>query len=131
MTAASGCCTIAITPDQIEALLAGDSQVVDIEDREVGPPRRQQFRRVGRFPRHVDAEIDPCVAVETLRERRVDAGVGGVGGEIEHQRRAGRRARFSAAGAAAANAASSEAAASSAARPLMSATAYADRVWPR
>ena len=42
-------------------------------------------------------EVDAGVVVEALALRRVDPGVDGVGREIEHERRAFRRARFRAA----------------------------------
>ena len=87
--------------DQVEAALAGDPEVVDVEDREVGAAGREQLRRVGRFARLADVEVDPGVSVEALGRGRVDAGVDRVRGEIEHQRRAFRRARFSAVPAAA------------------------------
>ena len=37
--------------DEVEAALAGDPEVVDVEDREVGAAGREQLRRVGRFAR--------------------------------------------------------------------------------
>ena len=55
-------------------------------------------------PGCVDRQVDPGVAVEALALRRVDARVDRVGGEIEHERRAFRRARFRAAPAAAGDA---------------------------
>ena len=64
-------------------------------------PGLQQLRRVGGFARLVDGQVDAGVAVVALLLRRVDARMGGVRGEIEHQRRANGRARFSAATAAA------------------------------
>ena len=101
ITAASGRCTIGITPTRSRPVLAGDPEVVDVEDREVGPAGREQLRRVGRFARLADRQVDAGVAVEALLAGRVDARVDRVGGEIEHERRAFRRARFSAASAAA------------------------------
>ena len=95
-------------PDQVEPVLAGDPEVVDVEDREVGAAGLQQLRRVGRFARLVDRQVDSVVVVEALALRRVDAGVDRVGREIEHQRRALRRARFSAAPAAAGDAGDQE-----------------------
>ena len=40
--------------DQVEAALAGDPEVVDVEDREVGAAGGEQLRRVGRFARLLD-----------------------------------------------------------------------------
>ncbi len=81
-------------PDQVEAALAGDPEVVDVEDREVGAAGGEQLRRVGRFARQVDCEVDAGPLVEALRLRCVDAAVDGVGREIEHEARAFRHARF-------------------------------------
>ena len=105
--------------DQVEAALAGDPEVVDVEDREVGAAGGEQLRRVGRFARLADRQVDAGVAVEALGLRRVDPGVDRVGGEIEHQGRASRRARFRTAPAAAGEPASSRAAASSATARLI------------
>ena len=91
-------------PDQVEAALAGDAEVVDVEDREVGAAGGEQLRRVGRFAGLVDLQVDSRVGVEALAPRGVDPGVDRVGREIEDQARASRRARFSAAPAAAGDA---------------------------
>src|SRR5204863_4752813 len=40
--------------DHVEAALTGDSQVVDIEDREIGTSSLEQLRRIGRFARLAD-----------------------------------------------------------------------------
>ena len=67
-------------------------------------PGGEQLRRVGRFARGLDVEVDPGVFVEAFGLRRVDAGVDGVGREIEHDGRAFRHARFRTAPAAAGDA---------------------------
>ena len=58
ITAASGRCTIGITPTRSRPLLAGDAEVVDVEDREVGAAGGEQLRRVGRFARLADRQVD-------------------------------------------------------------------------
>ena len=91
-------------PDQVEALLAGDPEVVDVEDRELGAAGGEQLRGVGRFARLVDRQVDPGVLVEALAPGRVDPRVDRVGDEIEHDCRAFRHARFRAVPAAAGDA---------------------------
>ena len=82
--------------DQVEAALAGDPEVVDVEDREVGAarPRAASARRSIRRARGSSGR--PRRRGRSPGLRGVDPGVDGVGGEIEHQGRALRRARFSA-----------------------------------
>ena len=64
-------------------------------------PAGEQLRRVGRRGRLADVEVDAGVVVVALGERRVDAGVDGVGLKVEHEGRLVRGARFSTAVAAA------------------------------
>ena len=59
--------------DQVDAALAGDAEVVDVEDGEVGAARGEQLRRVGRFARLADRQVDALVAVVALVLGRVDA----------------------------------------------------------
>ena len=80
--------------DDVEALLAGDPEVVDVEDREVGAPGGEEFRHRAGVAGLAHLEVDAGVVVEAVALRRVDTGVDGVGREIEHERRAIRRARF-------------------------------------
>ena len=49
MTAASGRCTIGITPTRSSPRSRAIAEVVDVEDRELRAPAEQQLRRVGRF----------------------------------------------------------------------------------
>ena len=86
--------------DDVEALLAGDPEVVDVEDREVDAAGGEQFRHRAGVAGLADLEVDAGVLVVAAALRRVDPGMDGVGREIEHQRRALGRARFSAAPAA-------------------------------
>ena len=89
--------------DQVEAALAREREVVDVEDRELRPVAGEELRRVGRRRRLADVERDAGVVVVAVGERRVDAGVHGVGLEIEHEGRLVRGARFSTVVAAAGN----------------------------
>jgi len=50
--------------DDVEATLAGDPEVVDVEHGEVDAFRREQLRRVGRFARPADRQVDSVVFVE-------------------------------------------------------------------
>ena len=95
ITAASGRCTIAADPDQVEAAFARDREVVDVEDREVGPAGLEQLRCVGGGRRLADLELDPLALELAARERRVDPGVDGVRLEVEDEGRLVRGARFS------------------------------------
>jgi hypothetical protein len=81
-------------PDQVEAALAGDPEVVDVEDRELGASAGEQLRGIAGFPRLLDPQVDAGVLVETLGGGDVDAAVDRVRGEIEHNARAFRHARF-------------------------------------
>ena len=82
--------------DEVEAALAGEREVVDVEDRELAPARLASS-----FGASVDADgsrtssVDARVVVVAVGERRVDAGVDGVGLEVEHEGRLVRGARFS------------------------------------
>jgi hypothetical protein len=73
--------------DQVEAPLAGDREIVDVEDRELGPAAREQLRRVGGGGGLADRQPDAGVLVGAARLRRVDAGVDGVGLEVQDQGR--------------------------------------------
>ncbi len=78
ITAASGRSTIAMIPTRSAPVLAGDRQVVDVEDREVDPPGLEQLDAVGRRRRRDHVQRDAGLAVVVVGERRVDAGVGRV-----------------------------------------------------
>ena len=83
--------------DEVDAALAGDAEVVDVEDREVGAARLQQLGGVRAARRLADLEVDARVLEVAAGAGGVERGVDGVGLEVEHQGRAFRRARFSAA----------------------------------
>jgi hypothetical protein len=73
--------------DDVAALLAREPEVVDVEDRHVGAARLQQLQRVGRGARLADLQLDALGLVVAALGRHVDAGVDGVGREVEQQRR--------------------------------------------
>ena len=73
--------------DEVAALLAGEREVVDVEDREVGAAGDEQLDRVGRVRRRADVQLDAERGVVAARDRHVDAGVDGVGLEVQQQRR--------------------------------------------
>ena len=52
--------------DQVDALLARDREVVDVEDREVGAAGPQQLRGVGRGARRLDLDVDAVVGEEPV-----------------------------------------------------------------
>ena len=52
--------------DQVDAALAGDPEVVDVEDRELDLAGAEQLRRVGRFARRLHLQVDAGVVVEAL-----------------------------------------------------------------
>ena len=72
--------------DEVGAALAGQAQVVDVEDREVGLAGLQEPQRVGRLTRAADVELGALGAVVAARRGHVDAGVHGVGLEVEQER---------------------------------------------
>ena len=63
ISAASGRWTIAIVADDVEALLAGDPEVVDVEDREVDAAGGEQFRHRAGVAGLADLEVDAGVVV--------------------------------------------------------------------
>ena len=82
-------------PHHVEAALPRQAQVVDVQDRELGAARLEQLRGVGRRRWLLYPQVDPRVAVVAALESRIDAGVHGVGLEIEDEGRFARSARFS------------------------------------
>ena len=58
--------------DDVAALLAGEREVVDVEDRHLRAAACEQPDRVGRLGRRADAQLDALGAVVVARERRVD-----------------------------------------------------------
>ena len=91
-------------PHHVKAALARQAQVVDVEDRELGPAGLEQLRSVGRARRLLHAQVDPRVAIVAALEGRIDAGVHGVRLEVEDEGRFPGSARFSAIPAAAGDA---------------------------
>ena len=85
ITAASGRWTIAPTPTRSSACLAGDREVVDVDDRKVGPAGLEQPWRVGRGARLADLELDSPVGEQPTPLRDVDPGVNRVRDEVEDQ----------------------------------------------
>ncbi len=71
--------------DDVAPLLAGEGQVVDVEDRELRAPAEQELDAVGRGRRRRDAQVDALGAVEVALQRQVDAGVHGVGLEVQDE----------------------------------------------
>ena len=78
-------------PDDVLAPLAGDREVMDVEDREVDAAGLEQLDRVGRRRRDDDVQVDAGVDVVVARERLVDPGMDRVRCEVEDQRGAARR----------------------------------------
>ena len=76
-------------PDDVLTALAGDGQVVDVEDGEVGPAGLQQPDRIGRRRRHDDVQPNAGTHIVVAGDGLIDPGVHGVGREIEDQGRAG------------------------------------------
>jgi hypothetical protein len=72
-------------------LLAGEREVMDVEHREVGPPRLEQGERVRGGARLADGQGHALGLVVAAARRRVDAGVHRVRREVEQQRRVGVR----------------------------------------
>ncbi len=72
---------------EVGALLARQPEVVDVEDRHVHAARPQQRQRVGGRPGRLDRQLDALRLVEPAVDRRVDAAVHGVGGEVEQEGR--------------------------------------------
>ena len=72
-------------PDDVAPLLAGEREVVDVEDRELRAPAEQELDAVGRGRRRRDAQVDALGAVEVALQRQVDAGVDGVGLEVQDE----------------------------------------------
>ena len=101
ITEASGRWTIGITPTMSRPCSRAMPRSWMSRIAKSVRPAASSFGASVDSPGCVDRQVDAGVAVEALALRRVDARVGGVRGEIEHQRRADRRARFSAAPAAA------------------------------
>ena len=73
--------------DEVAALLARQPEVVDVEDREVGPAGLQQLQRVGRGAGPADRQPHALRVVVAALDGQVDPGVHGVGREVEQQRR--------------------------------------------
>ena len=63
ITAASGRCTIGADADHVDAALARQREVVDVEDRELGPAGLEQLRRVGGRRGLADLELDAGLVV--------------------------------------------------------------------
>jgi len=95
-------------PDDVLAVLAGDGEVVDVEDREVGAAGLQQPDRVGRRRRRDHVQADAGGGVEMPGDRGVDADMDWVGGEVQDEGRAGRRVARAAGSATAGEGRSSE-----------------------
>jgi hypothetical protein len=71
--------------DDVAPLLAGQGQVVDVEDRELRAPGEQELDAVGRGRRRRDAQIHALGAVEVALQGQVDAGVHGIGLEVQDE----------------------------------------------
>jgi hypothetical protein len=85
---------------EVEALLPCEAEVVDVHDREVRATRLEQLGAVGGAGWLADRQVEPLVLEVALRVSGVEARVHRIRLEVEHQGRAFRRARFSAAPAA-------------------------------
>ena len=72
-------------PDDVAPLLAGEGEIVDVEDRELRAAGEQELDAVGRGGRRRDAEVDALGAVEVALQGQVDAGVHRVGLEVQDQ----------------------------------------------
>ena len=57
-------------PDEVEPALAGDREVVDVEDRELRPAGLEQLGGVGRRRGLLNVQVDPRVAVVAARRAR-------------------------------------------------------------
>ncbi len=101
ITAASGRCTIGITPTRSRPRSRAIPRSWMSRIAKSARPAASSFGASVDSPGWWIVEVDSGVAVEALGLGRVDPRVDGVGGEIEHQARAFRRARFRAAPAAA------------------------------
>ena len=70
---------------EVVAALAGEGKVVDVHHPEVGAPGRQELDRVAGGGRHAHLEVHAVALVGAVPDRGVDAGVHGVGLEVERQ----------------------------------------------
>ena len=73
-------------PDHVGALLASQREVVDVHHGEVGAPGVQRLHRIRGGRRLLHLQRDALGLVEAAGDRRVDAGMDGVGGEVEYKR---------------------------------------------
>jgi hypothetical protein len=65
---------------------AGDREIVDVEDREIGPAGLEQLERVRARRRRLHVEVDALALVVGPGDRAVDTGVDSVRGEVEGER---------------------------------------------
>ena len=70
---------------QVAAALAGQCEVVDVHDREVGAAGGQQLQRVRGRRGHPDLEVHAMPLVGPVPDSRVDAGVHRVRLEVERE----------------------------------------------
>jgi len=70
-------------PDHVGPLLAGQAEVVDVEDADVDAPALQQLERVGLAARRPDGDAHAVPAIVALAHSGVDRRVDRVRGEVE------------------------------------------------
>lgn len=72
--------------DLVAAVLAGDREVVDVQQRELGAPADDELRAVGALAGLADPQPDAAPAVVTFADGAEDRRLDGVGREIQRQR---------------------------------------------
>jgi len=69
--------------DDVAAALARQAEVVDVDDRQVGPPRGDLLDRRGRVRRDARGDLQAGSLEEALVDARVDPGMVGVDEEVQ------------------------------------------------